>query len=32
MIRRGMARKLKTEYPEALFHIMTKGNKKEPIF
>ena len=28
----GMARKLRVEYPEAIYHVMNRGDRREPIF
>jgi REP element-mobilizing transposase RayT len=27
-----MARKLRVEYPGAIYHVMNRGNRREPIF
>ena len=27
-----MARKLRTEYPDAIYHVMNRGDRQEPIF
>ena len=27
-----MARKLRIEYPEAIYHLMNRGDRREPIF
>jgi len=29
---RGMARKLRVEYPGAIYHVMNRGDRREPIF
>jgi hypothetical protein len=28
----GMARKLRVEYPGAIYHLMNRGDRREPIF
>ncbi len=28
----GMARQLRVEYPGAVYHVMTRGDRREPIF
>ncbi len=28
----GMARKLRVEYPGAMYHVMNRGDRREPIF
>src|SRR6516164_2416445 len=28
----GMARKLRVEYPGAIYHVMNRGDRREPIF
>ncbi len=28
----GMARKLRLEYPGAIYHVMNRGDRREPIF
>jgi REP element-mobilizing transposase RayT len=28
----GMARKLRVQYPGAIYHVMNRGNRREPIF
>ena len=27
-----MARKLRVEYPHAIYHVMNRGNRREPVF
>ena len=27
-----MARKLRVEYPDAVYHVMNRGDRREPIF
>ncbi|HVV72976.1 MAG TPA: hypothetical protein VHI52_15985 [Verrucomicrobiae bacterium] len=27
-----MARKLRVQYPGAIYHVMNRGNRREPIF
>jgi REP-associated tyrosine transposase len=28
----GMARKLRVEYPAVIYHVMNRGDRREPIF
>ena len=28
----GMARKLRVEYPGAIYHVLNRGDRREPIF
>ena len=32
ILRRGMARKLRLQYPGAVYHVMNRGDRREPIF
>jgi REP-associated tyrosine transposase len=32
LLSRGMARKLRVQYPGAIYHVMNRGDRREPIF
>ena len=31
-VKAGMARKLRGQYPGAMYHVMNRGDRREPIF